>query len=182
MAESRKKFTNGAVIVIVQTTHDRHGALSIHLFNCMFVKRAGVLAMTARSTGPSGGIDEACVGVDNGAMRTASWDTWDEMQAWPRKHHCGVKTDKQPDQLVFPGIHYAKALDWPKINRRNDERIQLYLQVKLFAKRIQYKPALSTDLSIFRIYGICFGEKAAMAAVASDTFIRTAKRVSGRTQ
>lgn len=138
--------------------------------------------MATRSIGRSGGIDASCVSVDNGAMRTASWDTWDKMQAWPRKYHCGVQTDKQPNQLVFPGIHYAKALEWPKINRGNDEHLELYLQVQLFAKRIQYKPALSLDLSIQRICGLCFGENAAIAAVASEALIRTAKRVSGRTQ
>ena len=122
------------------------------------------------------------VGIDNGAMRTTSWDTWDKMQAWPRKCNCGVETDKQPDQLVFPGIHCAKALDWPKIKRRNGEQNQLYLQVKLFAKRIQYKPAFSTDVSILGIYRPCFGENTAMAAAASEAFILNAKRVSGQTQ
>jgi hypothetical protein len=115
-------------------------------------------------------------------MRTASWDTWDKMQAWPRKYNCGVETDKQPNQLVFPGIHYAKASGWPKINRKKREPNKLYLQVKLFAKRIQYKPALWSDLSIERICGPCFGENAAIAAVASEALIRMAKRVSGRTQ
>jgi hypothetical protein len=47
MAKSREKLTNGAVIVIMLTTYDRHGALSIHLFDCMLVKWAVVLAMTA---------------------------------------------------------------------------------------------------------------------------------------
>jgi hypothetical protein len=45
------------------------------------------------------------------------------MQARPREDDCGVKADKQPDQLVFPGIHCVKALDWPKIKRRNAEHI-----------------------------------------------------------
>ena len=67
----------------------------------------------------------ATIGIDYGidmnyrAVRTTSGDTWDEMQPRPRDNRCGVETDKQPDELVFPGIHYAKAFEWPKKNLAN---------------------------------------------------------------